>query len=98
VIISKVSFEVAWQLSSCRAYLVDFFTNATPSEIMHFTHYNFYYSYPSFGRIWLTGHKRNFIEFTPVAANADGSGPKLRRHWLSLFVYPGRSQGFSFMR
>jgi hypothetical protein len=50
-----LSLQVAWQLSSCRWDLEDFFLNAKPGEIFPFTHYNFYYSYPSWGRIWPNG-------------------------------------------
>ncbi|MGN6804249.1 MAG: hypothetical protein ACTHJN_20290 [Ginsengibacter sp.] len=53
--IDKISFQVAWQLCSCRADLEYFFTHATPGEIFPFTHYNFFYSYPSFGRVWPNG-------------------------------------------
>lgn len=53
--LSKISFDIAWQLSTCRGGLEDFFHHAKPGEIMDFTHHNFYYSYPSFGRIWPNG-------------------------------------------
>ena len=54
--ISKVSLEVASQLSSCSTFgLQDFFNKATPGQIFDFCHYNFYYSFPDFGHQWKNG-------------------------------------------
>ena len=54
--ISKISLEVASQLSSCSTFeLIDFFQKAEPGQIFSFCHYNFYYSFPEFGRQWKNG-------------------------------------------
>ena len=54
--ISKVSLEVASQLSSCSTFeLRDFFLRAEPGQIFDFCHYNFYYSFPEFGYQWKNG-------------------------------------------
>ena len=54
--ISKVSLEVASQLSSFSTFgLQDFFNKATPGQIFDFCHYNFYYSFPEFGHQWKNG-------------------------------------------
>ena len=54
--ISKISLEVASQLSSCSTFeLHKFFQEAKPGQIFDFCHHHFYYSYPEFGRHWENG-------------------------------------------
>ena len=75
--ISKVSLEVASQLSSCSTFgLQDFFNNATPGQIFDFCHYNFYYSFPEFGRQWKNGLSCEFHRVETCCSKCQAKPPR----------------------
>ena len=58
--IDKITFQVAWELSSDRQLLKTFYQHAEAGQWIYFTHTPFFYSYPIFGKIWPDGKSCQF--------------------------------------
>lgn len=50
--ITTLSQSVAEQITTNRVLLSEFIENAGNNQFFPFTHYNFFYSYPDFGKQW----------------------------------------------
>lgn len=49
---SNLTLNIAWQITSDRFLLNDFYKHAEANQFIYFTHTPFFYSYPIFGKIW----------------------------------------------
>ena len=58
--VSSLTLSVAWQITSDRHLLNDFYKFADRDHFIYFTHMPFYYSYPIFGKIWPDGKSCQF--------------------------------------
>ena len=60
-LISTISINVAKKISSFGILdLLQFLEKSTCNEYMLFTHYNFFYSHPEFGKKWINGEEFEF--------------------------------------
>ena len=50
--VCSLTFNIAWQISSDRFLLKQFYKYAEPGQFIYFAHTPFYYSYPDFGKAW----------------------------------------------
>jgi len=58
--VSSLTLNIAWQITSDRSLLNEFFKYAEAHHFIYFTHTPFYYSYPIFGKIWPDGKACQF--------------------------------------
>jgi hypothetical protein len=58
--VSSLTLNVAWQITSDRMLLNDFYKYAVKDQFIYFTHTPFFYSYPIFGKIWPDGKSCQF--------------------------------------
>ena len=58
--VSSLTLNVAWQITSFRSELLEFYTYGLLDQFIYFTHTNFFYSYPIFGMIWPVGKACQF--------------------------------------
>ena len=53
--VSSLTLNVAFQITSNRSELLEFYSHSLTDQFIYFTHTNFFYSYPIFGKIWPDG-------------------------------------------
>lgn len=58
--VSALTLKIAWQLTTDRSLLNDFYKLAGANQFIYFTHTPFFYSYPIFGKIWPGGKSCQF--------------------------------------
>jgi hypothetical protein len=58
--VSNLTLNIAWQLTSDRRLLNDFYQYAEGHQFIYFTHQPFFYSYPNYGRCWRDGKSCQF--------------------------------------
>ena len=58
--VSQLTLNVAFQITSNRFELLEFYSHSLTDQFIYFTHTNFFYSYPIFGKIWPDGKACQF--------------------------------------
>jgi len=62
--VSNLTLNIAWQITSDRCLLNNFYKLADRHHYIYFTHQPFIYSYPIFGKCWPNGKNCEFHEVT----------------------------------